>query len=353
MYFFTSLYNFCYTTTCFWRLVQRHTSWLYHGSETIMRSCDIGYLDVICRLYSDTEGDGFLFLFLNSSHTDEWIVQKSKTSYDMEDLTHSDLVVTRGLAEFMSNSCLTSQLTSYIIPSLVFSHYSCRRKGTKPTQLTFFIFSLLLVISLIAPSPPFTLLFLSPGLFGAYVKCLERAVRLWLKKLHTHTHTHTHTHCFLHPYRTPLCRLVMWPQCIERTLCCDPIQRGPMMSQGNCRHPSLCESEGLHRDAAPPPLSFLLVAVVNGIAWLCSSITVKCKEKGSLVQNFMIHNWLNRGVISWLNREVCSKRSKAFSCPCEIRLGNRLMGPIESWRCKVLRFIQRAKKEPAIRKGRA
>lgn len=34
---------------------------------------------------------------------------------------------------------------------------------------------------------------------------------------------------------------------------------------------------------------------------------------------------------------------ETFSCPCEIWLRNRLMGPIQSLRCKVLGFIHRGK----------
>lgn len=74
---------------------------------------------------------------------------------------------------------------------------------------------------------------------------------------------------------------------------------------------------------APPPLSSLLISLVNEIAWLCSSITVKCKEKGSLVQNFMIHNWLNRGVISWLNREVCEEKWGLFHAL--VRYGSQIV----------------------------
>lgn len=138
--------------------------------------------------------------------------------------------------------------------------------------------------------------------------------------------------------KIPLCCRTMWSQCIEETL--SFLLAGTHDVTGPS---SFTHTHTIHRDAAPPPPAFLLIAVVNGIAWLCSSITVKCKEKGSLVQNFMIHNWLNRGVISWLNREVCSGGSKAFSCPCKIWLRNRLMGPIQSWRCKVLGIYSQRK----------
>lgn len=70
------------------------------------------------------------------------------------------------------------------------------------------------------------------------------------------------------------------------------------------------------------------------------------------MQNFMIHNLINRGVISWLNREVCSESSKAFSFLLKW-FRNHLTGQILNSRCKVVEHIQGWKEENAIKKEKA